>query len=125
MSKQLQGNHGLTSCGLYSLVLDFKAEGMRFNPWLGHGHCTLGQDTLHVCLLLLNQEYKCVPTLVHAKKKPEKGHYLFTNSHKKLFRLNFDNRGATETNVTEYDIYSSKLQVFLISKPAILQHKLL
>ena len=81
MSKQLQGNHGLTSCGLYSLVLDFKAEGMRFNPWLGHGHCTLGQDTLHVCLLLLNQEYKCVPTLVcSCKKKNQKKDITFSQT---------------------------------------------
>ena len=33
-------------------VLDFRAEGLSFETWIGHGDCTLGQETLHMCVPL-------------------------------------------------------------------------
>ena len=54
--------------------MDFAAEGLWFDPWLGHGDHTIGQDTLHI------QKYKLVSTLVGGVniENPVQGEQYYT-----------------------------------------------
>ena len=44
-------------------LIDFRKEGLEFNPWPGHGDCTLVKGHLHVCVSL-HPEINRVPSLV-------------------------------------------------------------